>query len=217
MCSDHPKFTSGGSVSNHAYGRGLDIASVDGEIVNPGSGAARELASELSQLPEQYRPDEIGSPWPISGPGYFTDGAHQDHLHLGFKTEIDPSWSPPGDVAARRRGRPDAAAAAVAPAARSLAAPAVAGAAPAAAPPAAAAAAVPPPEPQGRRLRPVHGRGRRRGGDAKKGGSGVVPGRPAARRPAERGRRRGVGAGHGRRRGRRRAGRGRRAASAPRR
>ena len=37
MCSDHSKFTSGGSISNHAYGRGLDIASVDGEIVNPGS------------------------------------------------------------------------------------------------------------------------------------------------------------------------------------
>ena len=106
MCSDHPKFTSGGSVSNHAYGRGLDIGSVDGEIVNPGSGAARELASELSQLPEQYRPDEIGSPWPISGPGYFTDGAHQDHLHLGFKKEIDPSWSPPGDVAAKGARRP---------------------------------------------------------------------------------------------------------------
>ena len=86
MCSDHSKFTSGGSISNHAYGRGLDIASVDGEIVNPGSAAARELASELSTLPEKYRPDEIGSPWPISGPGYFTDAGHQDHVHVGFKT-----------------------------------------------------------------------------------------------------------------------------------
>src|SRR4051794_27870959 len=147
MCSDHPKFTTGGSVSNHAYGRGLDIGSVDGEIVNPGSGAARELASELSQLPEKYRPDEIGSPWPISGPGYFTDGAHQDHLHLGFKKEIDPSWSPPGDVAAKG-GSPDAAAAGTPAAPGAVApAPAVAGA-PAAAPPVAAAAAVPPPEPK---------------------------------------------------------------------
>ena len=170
MCSDHPKFTSGGSVSNHAYGRGLDIGSVDGEIVNPGSGAARELASELSQLPEQYRPDEIGSPWPISGPGYFTDGAHQDHLHLGFKKEIDPSWSPPGDVAAKG-GSPDAAAAAVTPAAPVAPAPAVAGAAPAAAPPVAAAAAVPPPEPKagdsGQFMAAAA-----RAVDAKKGGSG---------------------------------------------
>ena len=103
MCSDHSKFTSGGSISNHAYGRGLDIASVDGEIVNPGSAAARELASELSTLPEKYRPDEIGSPWPISGPGYFTDAGHQDHVHVGFKTEIDKSWAPPADVAAGGR------------------------------------------------------------------------------------------------------------------
>src|SRR4051794_9457625 len=100
-CSDHPRLTTGGSVSNHAYGRGLDIGSVDGEIVHPGSAAARELASELSQLPQRYRPDEIGSPWPISDPGYFTDAAHKDHLHLGFKTEIDPSWTPPADVAAK--------------------------------------------------------------------------------------------------------------------
>src|SRR3954447_3011055 len=100
-CSDHPRLTTGGSVSNHAYGRGLDIGSVDGEIVHPGSAAAREPASDLSQLPQRYRPDEIGSPWPISDPGYFTDAAHKDHLHLGFKTEIDPSWTPPADVAAK--------------------------------------------------------------------------------------------------------------------
>ncbi len=31
----HDKFTSGGSVSNHFEGRGIDIARVDGEIVNP--------------------------------------------------------------------------------------------------------------------------------------------------------------------------------------
>ena len=145
MCSDHPKFTTGGSVSNHALGRGLDIASVDGEIVNPGSAAARELASELSQLPEQYRPDEIGSPWPISGPGYFTDGAHQDHVHLGFKQEIDPSWAPPADVAAKGGTvpAPDAGAAAVASSTRPSPAPAVAGT-PAPAAPVATAAAAPP-------------------------------------------------------------------------
>ena len=34
MCSDHSKFTTGGSVSNHHYGRGLDIAAVDGVPVN---------------------------------------------------------------------------------------------------------------------------------------------------------------------------------------
>ena len=108
MCSDHSKLTSGGSISNHFHGRGVDIASVDGEIVNPGSVAARELASEMQEINSEYRPDEIGSPWAISGPGYFTDAGHQDHVHLGFKTEIDPNWKPPADVAATGGAAPAA-------------------------------------------------------------------------------------------------------------
>jgi hypothetical protein len=100
MCSDHSKFTSGGSVSNHFYGRGLDIAAVDGEIVNSGSVLAREIAMELQDLDPAYRPNEIGTPWPISGPGYFTDAGHQDHLHVGFKQAIASDWKPPADVAA---------------------------------------------------------------------------------------------------------------------
>jgi hypothetical protein len=53
MCSDHSKFTSGGSISNHAYGRGLDIASVDGEVQVVGPGGVRfsftpEAAAETS-------------------------------------------------------------------------------------------------------------------------------------------------------------------------
>ena len=89
-----------------------------------------------SELPEEYRPNEIGSPFAISGPGYFTDAAHQDHVHFGFKQEISKDWRPPADVAAggaapaRRRGRRSAA-----PARRAV--PAAPGA------PAAAAAAAP--------------------------------------------------------------------------
>ena len=93
MCSDHSKFTAGGSISNHAFGRGLDIASIDGEIVSPGSALAREVASELSQLDTAIRPDEIGSPFAINGPGYFTDAAHSNHIHVGFKQEITPTSS----------------------------------------------------------------------------------------------------------------------------
>ena len=99
MCSDHSKFTAGGSVSNHFAGRGLDIAAIDGETVGPGSPLAREVASELSTLNEDYRPNEIGSPFAIAGPGYFTDAAHQNHLHVGFKQEIPRDWKPPKDVA----------------------------------------------------------------------------------------------------------------------
>ena len=107
MCSDHPRLTTGGSVSNHTFGRGLDIASIDGEIVSPGSALAREVASELSQFDPALRPDEIGSPFAINGPGYFTDAAHQNHIHVGFKTAITPDFKLPGDVrrAPRRRRR----------------------------------------------------------------------------------------------------------------
>ena len=109
MCSDHSKFTAGGSVSNHFFGRGVDIAAIDGEIVGPGSAIAREVASELSSLDPNIRPNEIGSPWAISGPGYFTDAAHQNHLHLGFKEEITPGLEAARGRrrrARRRRGAP---------------------------------------------------------------------------------------------------------------
>ena len=138
MCSDHSRSTAGGSVSNHSLGRGLDIGTIDGEIVRPNSAAARELASELSQLPEEYRPNEIGSPFAISGPGYFTDAAHQDHIHFGFKQEISKDWRPPADVAAGGSAGAPAAAAAAVPGAAAPAAPG--------APVAAAAAAPAPPK-----------------------------------------------------------------------
>ena len=57
MCSDHSKMTAGGSISNHFYGRGLDIAAIDGETVSPGSTLAREVASELSSLDPNYPPE----------------------------------------------------------------------------------------------------------------------------------------------------------------
>ncbi|WP_051324069.1 NHLP-related RiPP peptide [Candidatus Solirubrobacter pratensis] len=147
MCSDHSKFTAGGSVSNHHFGRGADIAAIDGQPVGPGNPIAREIASELSTLDPSIRPNEIGSPWAIAGPGYFTDAAHQNHLHIGFKEEIPKDFTPPADVAA-----PGAtpAVAGVAAAGNAAAAPAGVAAPDAAAPPAPAApgdpAAAPPPK-----------------------------------------------------------------------
>ncbi|HWK26211.1 MAG TPA: C40 family peptidase, partial [Solirubrobacter sp.] len=132
MCSDHDQFTAGGSVSNHHFGRGMDIGAIDGEPVGPGSPLARDVASELSSLDPAYRPNEIGSPFAISGPGYFTDAAHQNHLHIGFKQAVAPDWTPPADVAAQAPAAPVASAAAVTPAAPG--APAVTPAAPAAPP-----------------------------------------------------------------------------------
>ena len=100
ICSDHPRMSASGNVSNHAHGRGLDIGTIDGELVRPDSPAAREVAAALAELDASYRPDEVGTPFAIASPGYFTDAAHQDHIHLGFKEPIDPGWKPPDDVAA---------------------------------------------------------------------------------------------------------------------
>lgn len=70
--------------SNHSFGRAVDIGSVNGEVVSPSNEAARELALALGKLPPAIRPTEIGSPWAIDEPGYFTNAGHQDHLHVGF-------------------------------------------------------------------------------------------------------------------------------------
>ena len=95
MCSDHSKLTTGGSVSNHHFGRGMDIAAVDGSPVNADNAFANDVATELASLDPDIRPTEIGTPWAISGPGYFTDAAHSDHLHVAFDEAIEPSWRPP--------------------------------------------------------------------------------------------------------------------------
>ncbi len=100
MASDHDQFTSGGSVSNHYVGRAVDISVVDGQPVGPGNAAARSLAESLSKLPESIRPSEIGSPWALPGAAYFTDGAHQNHVHIGFDDPIAGGWRPPGGFAA---------------------------------------------------------------------------------------------------------------------
>lgn len=69
-------------ISNHAYGRAVDIAVVDGEPVSPTNKAARRAALMLLSLPGPLRPDEVGSPWDFAAPGSFSDPSHLDHLHV---------------------------------------------------------------------------------------------------------------------------------------
>jgi hypothetical protein len=95
MCSDHPKFIAGGGVSNHYFGRGMDIVAIDGLSVDAGNATARDLTSGLSTLDRSYRPDEVGTPWVISGPGYFTGADYQDKIHVAFEQPIDPWWTLP--------------------------------------------------------------------------------------------------------------------------
>lgn len=74
-----------GRPSNHAFGRAVDIGTVNGALVSPGNSAARRLAVAAGSLPARFRPSEIGSPFlGIPVPGAFTDADHQDHVHLGF-------------------------------------------------------------------------------------------------------------------------------------
>ncbi|MFP5362621.1 MAG: hypothetical protein ACLGI5_07815 [Thermoleophilia bacterium] len=80
----HSYYTVNGSVSNHSFGRAVDIGSVGGAPVSASNAAARDLALALGRLDGSLRPTEIGTPWAIDEPGYFTDGDHRDHLHIGF-------------------------------------------------------------------------------------------------------------------------------------
>ncbi len=101
----HPQFTSGGQVSNHWHGRGLDIAAVDGTPVNPASAGANALARSLAELPLPIRPTEVGSPWPIGAPGFFTDASVQNNIHVAFDAPgSGRTHSAPAGVAAARDG-----------------------------------------------------------------------------------------------------------------
>jgi hypothetical protein len=73
------------SISNHFYGRAVDLFAVDGQPVTAANGMARTLALWLFALPDG--PDEIGVPWADLAPlaGVFSDASHQDHLHVGFE------------------------------------------------------------------------------------------------------------------------------------
>ena len=89
------KFVSGGAVSMHWVGRAADVTAVGDEAVSPSNAAAYGVAQSLSTLHSAFRPDEVGSPWSIALPGYFTDATTQDLLHIAFKQPIDPSWTLP--------------------------------------------------------------------------------------------------------------------------
>jgi hypothetical protein len=95
ICSDHAKFDAGGTISNHYWGRAADITVVNGMAVGPANAAAHAAALSLASLPASIRPSEIGTPFVIAAPGFFTDAAHQDRVHVGFDEPIAPDWTPP--------------------------------------------------------------------------------------------------------------------------
>ncbi|MGH2702706.1 MAG: lytic transglycosylase domain-containing protein [Actinomycetota bacterium] len=86
MKTGHSAYVDGTSdLSNHFFGEAVDIYAVNGLEVGPLNPHAQSLALFLSQLPDDLRPTEIGSPFsPLFVAGAFTDEAHQDHVHFGF-------------------------------------------------------------------------------------------------------------------------------------
>jgi Transglycosylase SLT domain len=85
--SDHSMYTVEGGVSNHYYGRAMDIAVVDGVSCTdtaPTSPCA-QLATTLSQLPSPAMPTELIYCFDVDGPGpAFARSDHCDHIHAGY-------------------------------------------------------------------------------------------------------------------------------------
>jgi hypothetical protein len=81
----HSMRTRSGSISNHYYGRAVDITFVNGSPVSDLNVAARQIVTALAELHGDLRPDEIGHPFfGLTVVGGFSDSDHDDHIHLGF-------------------------------------------------------------------------------------------------------------------------------------
>jgi hypothetical protein len=85
--SDHSQYTTNGNVSNHYYGRAMDIAAVDGVSCTDTAPTApcAELARTLSLLPAPAMPTELIYCFDVDGPGpAFARSDHCDHVHAGY-------------------------------------------------------------------------------------------------------------------------------------
>jgi hypothetical protein len=85
--SDHSELTSTGTVSDHYYGRAMDIAEVDGVSCTDTEPTAPcgELAHSLSQIKGRLHPTELIYCYDVDGPGpAFALPDHCDHVHVGF-------------------------------------------------------------------------------------------------------------------------------------
>jgi hypothetical protein len=85
--SDHSEYTASGSVSNHFFGRAMDIAAVDGVSCTDTAVDApcANLARTLAYLPAPAHPTELIYCFDVDGPGpAFALPDHCDHVHVGF-------------------------------------------------------------------------------------------------------------------------------------
>jgi hypothetical protein len=71
--------------SNHAFGRAVDIAVIDGSPVSVANPGARDAMEMVLALPPPQLPDELGGPWFHQHPSVSVFTAdHDDHLHVGW-------------------------------------------------------------------------------------------------------------------------------------
>lgn len=86
--TDHSMHTSSGNISNHFYGRAIDIAMVDGVscTVTAPEAACATLGRTLTLLPLDQRPTELIYCHDLDGPSgpAFAMADHCDHIHAGY-------------------------------------------------------------------------------------------------------------------------------------
>jgi membrane-bound lytic murein transglycosylase B len=85
--SDHSEYTVEGNVSNHYFGRAVDIAAVDGVSCTDTAVDApcAELGRTLAYLPAPAHPTELIYCFDLDGPGpAFARSDHCDHVHAGY-------------------------------------------------------------------------------------------------------------------------------------
>jgi hypothetical protein len=85
--SDHSQMTASGNVSNHFYGRAMDIAAVDGVSCTDTSTTApcAELGYALAQISGPLHPTELIYCFDLDGLGpAFALPDHCDHIHAGY-------------------------------------------------------------------------------------------------------------------------------------
>jgi hypothetical protein len=86
--SDHPYLTANGTVSNHAFGRAVDIGAIDGEsCTGTRTGRCGLLALGLAQLQGPLHPTELIYCFDADGPASpdaFARADHCRHIHIGY-------------------------------------------------------------------------------------------------------------------------------------
>ena len=95
LCGRSGIMTASGNVSNHVSGRAVDIAALNGEpiIGNQGPGSLTEAVLQaVLRLQGTMVPSELISLHEMGGPS-FAMGDHDDHIHIGYRDENDPTTS----------------------------------------------------------------------------------------------------------------------------